>query len=660
MPEAESRCANEDCNSAQAEDDLCSCEGFCQDCHESCISPSCEDNIREADEEEGRREAEDAWASLDIKCPESPRDLGLDPAVWWPGQRESIDLIMDAFVAQGKKFVMAAIPTGGGKTIIASAVQKLLARAHEGDSGTGGSSLALTHTIQLQQQYTKTLKGAAIVTGRGNYPCVLSEGSEYRIGTDPEKPLMADEAPCADGVKCPEQKRLECPYYEQFDAAAVAGMTVMNYAYGARVLPIPSFGEEPNPFHRDLLVGDECHLAERAVVEAAGIKLWTGPLSRIGISMPSLDTRIEVEEGGPRSRKRVRYESVPVWISWAASHQLRAFEHLKQMRAEFSTAKSIVLTEKRGHAEAKAARSRMRSAKVLAESIEAIARISKPEEWIIRRDWSADKRVVSATVQPLFGWTSADDLLFKHFHRILLMSATPGDPDVARLTLGLPKEDFLYLERPSTFPRENRPVFYWPITKLNYSSTEAEWDQIARAIGFIASMPAHQQRKGLVHSGSKVNALRLVALINRYLPGRAFTHGSSSESDEDFTREGALEEFRRSPEPRIFVTASFTTGLDLPYIIGWQVIAKVPYGSLGDEITAKRRAFKLENGYAFGQQVYQAECANTIVQATGRIVRAPDDSGPTFILDGNFEMLYKQAYWPKFFLDAFKRFRVDS
>ena len=599
----------------------------------------------------------DAWATVDLKCPASPRDLGLDAPSWWPGQRESIDEIMDAFVSQGKKFVMAAIPTGGGKTIIASAVQKLLARAHDGDSGTGGASLALTHTIQLQRQYTDTLKDAEIVTGRGNHECVLSAGSEYRIGTDPEKPLMADDAPCAEGEKCPEQKRLECPYYDQFDRAAAAPMTVMNYAYAARILPIPMFGEDPNPFHRDLLVSDECHLAERAIVEAAGIKLWTGPLSRIGLVFPSLDTRVQVEEGGPRSKKMVRYESVPVWVSWAASNMLRVTEALKQARQEFAAARATVITEKRGHAEAKSARSRLRSAKALVESMQAVASINNPAEWIIRRDWSVDKRVISATVQPLFGWTSADHLLFRPFRRVLLMSATPGDPEVARVTLGLPKEDFIYIERPSTFPRENRPVLYWPITKLNYSSTDADWDQIARAIGFIATRPGNLHRKGLVHSGSKANALRLVKLLNRYLPGRAFTHGSS---DEDFTREEALEEFKKSPEPRIFITASFTTGLDLPYIIGWQVIAKVPYGSLGDEITAKRRAFKLQNGYNFGQQVYQAECANTIVQAAGRGVRTPTDTCETYILDGNYEMLHKQAYWPKFYLDAFKRFRVDS
>lgn len=39
-------CAN--CGSVTSVDDLCKCEDFCPDCHESHVSSSCEDNDREA------------------------------------------------------------------------------------------------------------------------------------------------------------------------------------------------------------------------------------------------------------------------------------------------------------------------------------------------------------------------------------------------------------------------------------------------------------------------------------------------------------------------------------------------------------------------------------------------------------------------------------
>ncbi len=579
-----------------------------------------------------------------IRCPESPQDLGLNEPEWWPGQRESIDLIMDAFVMQGKKYVMAAIPTGGGKTLIAAAVQKLLARSTSdfGGGKYGGNSLVLTHTIQLQGQYQRTLNNATVVTGRSNHLCELPSDSEFRLGVEPPDSLTAEDAPC---TTCPIGLNTSdgCSYYRQFYAAADSPMTIMNYAYASRILQIPKFkGYAGNPFHRDLLVADECHLAESAIISAAGVKIWTARLSSAGINLPSLHTRIEVLEGGPRSQKTVRYENVRVWIMWAADTLVELNPLVKKARAAFDVSKTPTN------------RKALKKIEALWEALTFLAHgIHAPDEWVIRRDTVPGKSFpVSVTIQPLFGWTVAQPQLFRHFEKILLMSATPGDPDIARRHLGISEHDFTYIERPSTFPVANRPVIYWPIVKLNYQSDEQDWDKLARAIGFIATRPENVNRKGLVHSGSAANASRLVALLSRYLGERAFSHGDNH----SYTREEALDEFIGSSDPKILVTASFTTGLDLPYVIGWQVIAKIPFGSLGDEITARRRAFKLPNGYPFGQKSYEAECANTVVQASGRINRTPPNCGPTYILDGNWDLVKSKAFLPKFFLDAHQRF----
>jgi Rad3-related DNA helicase len=426
-------------------------------------------------------------------------------------------------------------------------------------------------------------------------------------------------------------------------------MTIMNYAYASRILQIPMFkGYDGNPFHRDLLVADECHLAESAIISAAGVKVWTARLSSAGIDLPSLHTRIEVLEGGPRSQKTVRYENIRVWIMWAVDTLVELDPMVKKARAAFAVSKTPTN------------RKALKKLEATWEAVSFLAHgIHEPDEWIVRRDYSSSpgySKPISVTIQPLFGWTVAQSQLFRHFEKILLMSATPGDPDIARRHLGISEHDFTYIERPSTFPVANRPVIYWPIVKLNYHSDEQDWDKLARAIGFIATRPENLNRKGLVHSGSAANARKLVTLLGRYLGQRAYSHGDGQEH----TREGALVEFVESSDPRILVTASFTTGLDLPYVIGWQVIAKIPFGSLGDEITARRRAFKLPNGYPFGQKSYEAECANTVVQACGRINRTPTDCGPTYVLDGNFDLLYHKVFIPRFFKDAFQRFRIQG
>ncbi len=259
-------------------------------------------------------------------------------------------------------------------------------------------------------------------------------------------------------------------------------------------------------------------------------------------------------------------------------------------------------------------------------------------------------------VMPLWGWTQAEQRLWRYFDRVLLMSATPGDPNIERIKLGIPANEFLYIERPSIFPIVNRPIYYLPTAKLNYQSSEHDWRRVATVIQQVADQ--FPERKGLIHSGSAKNASHLVELLNEMFPGnnRYFTHDKASK----LSREQALEQFTVADAPLVLISASFTTGLDLPYIIGWQVIAKVPFGSLADEVTARRRSFIAADGYKFGQAVYQAEAMNTIVQAAGRIVRAPDDQGPTFILDGNYAMLHAQAYKPKFYTDAYQKVDPSS
>jgi len=111
--------------------------------------------------------------------------------------------------------------------------------------------------------------------------------------------------------------------------------------------------------------------------------------------------------------------------------------------------------------------------------------------------------------------------------------------------------------------------------------------------------------------------------------------------------------FRESAAPIILITPSVATGVDLPYMIGWQVIAKVPYGNLGDPITKARFDFELVEGDKFGRRVYDMEAMSTVVQAAGRAVRAPDDHGVTYILDGNYYPLHKRTTHPSHYDSAF-------
>ena len=117
--------------------------------------------------------------------------------------------------------------------------------------------------------------------------------------------------------------------------------------------------------------------------------------------------------------------------------------------------------------------------------------------------------------------------------------------------------------------------------------------------------------------------------------------------------------FEHAQEPLVIISPSMTTGIDLPYIVGFQIIAKVPYADLGDPVTAARRTYKPEWNPKFGQQVYDADALNTVVQAAGRAVRTPTDQGVTYVIDGNFWGLYARAYSPESFRETVRWLKAN-
>jgi Rad3-related DNA helicase len=581
-------------------------------------------------------------------------ELGLPKESWRPNQREVIQEILDAFDS-GIKFVSLAAPTGSGKSLIAAAVQKLLSF-----SGSG-NSLVLTHTIQLQEQYRQFLPDAVVLKGRRNFLCELPAEHPARLGFLEE--MTAETAPCADGQAC--DAKLDgpggCGYYRQYWTAAYAPMVVTNYAYALRILQLPvmrissaqGYRQIANPFRRPLLIADESHLLEQAVLESVSLRIHNRLLYLCGVRLPPADETQEVVRYGPRT-VRTRESSVK-WSEWARQSLPSVISALERIRAEQTSIIGLCLEDPSARNQKLLAEIRMkhRQLTALRDGMSILAELSSPEEWIIRRDIVYGKES-GITARPLFGRTETNRLLWRHFDRVLLMSATPGDPKLESIRLDIPEDQHYFIEVPSIFPPERRPVYFWPVRSLSHRSTDEDWQAIAKAIAHIAQSGHWKYRKGLVHTASHRNARKLTEMLNALIPGRFFTHG---ESTTEVSR--ALKTFITSKEPLVMVTASMTTGVDIPYLIGWQVIAKVPYASLGDEIVAARRAFRLENGYPIGQELYDSEAQNAVIQAAGRAVRSVDDAGVTFILDANYARLYKRTWSPRFFREAFRELIIE-
>src|SRR5690554_5086926 len=170
-----------------------------------------------------------------------------------PGQREAIEAARDAFAA-GKRFVVIEAPTGSGKSGIAVTL------AHE-----SASAFVVTAQKLLQDQYVRDFPDLALMKGRANYPCLIA-------------PTHAAAAPCLAGRKLPECE--ECPYFTAKDVAIAANSTTMNYAYYLAELNYSGgFGE------RDLLVLDEAHNAEAALMNFAQVTISDALLAAAGVPL---------------------------------------------------------------------------------------------------------------------------------------------------------------------------------------------------------------------------------------------------------------------------------------------------------------------------------------------------------------------------------------
>jgi uncharacterized membrane protein YgcG len=87
----------------------------------------------------------------------------------------------------------------------------------------------------------------------------------------------------------------------------------------------------------------------------------------------------------------------------------------------------------------------------------------------------------------------------------------------------------------------------------------------------------------------------------------------------------------------VFLSVKMEEALDLRGDLArWQVLCKAPFQNTGDS----RVAHRLEDGqWAW----YYRAALRTVIQACGRVVRAPDDHGATYLADSSLLQLFDRA-----------------
>lgn len=460
----------------------------------------------------------------------------------------------------------------------------------------------LTGTKQLQTQYSDL--GPFKVLGRNNFPCLIQPS------------VQADRAMCTVGIECEykgDSGMPGCGYYDQKRKAAVEPEVVWNYAFWLAQMNYGHWRNKP-----DLLILDEAHTVREHVRSFASITVRVGATQLAAIPW----CRVE------------NFHAAQAWAeAWVKQVHNRAKGAIDERE--------------------------IRTLEALEQSM--LAMIRAKDDWVIEE---TDSKI---TFRPVWPDELMNQYVYKHVApqgKIVFLSATILNPDAFCRLNGLKREDVEYLDVPSTFPVRNRPIRYWNQGKV---SAKTGYDAVAEAVETIMSM---EPERGIIHTVS-------YALAEAIESGLSRANGRRIVVPKAQNREYMLEYFRKTPGC-VLLTPSMHTGVDLPYdLLRWQVITKIPFPDLRDaQIKAAMKevpcpAYEGElhaddcpvcRGKGVitdrrGQLAYNYQTVATLVQTYGRIVRAIDDYGRTYLLDGNYSGWFRPAMkdlLPTFFTEAVK------
>jgi len=528
---------------------------------------------------------------------ERPSDFGVtEHEEWREGQLDTVKWAINTMPAYG----LLEAPTGSGKTACAKAISSV----HR--------VVALTETKSLQDQYG-SIYNATVLKGKGNYSCVHPRevrGKPHLANCD--ECIYADKGMSA----CPYSR--DCLYLLAKHRAMYSDFVCLNYAYW---LTSQLFRKH----HEGVLVCDEAHGLPEQVIKRAGFSLRD--TRRMEYGLPEFP-KIKEAQGLFAKVEKPLQPSVD-WLL-AAIVQLRVL--YKQYQpvgdVDVESAKILRRIENLGYK--------------LRATLDAIESCS--DEWFVE-SIPGD----SLEVKPLTARNHFYDFFGAPNRRILMMSATLGNPEAMAKELGLEESKWASQAVPNAWPAARRPIYRLPAPRLSYTSSEKEYgkqaDLIAQA---ILSVP--HDWSGIIHVTRKTEASLLAnRLARRGLQDRVWVTPKTGTSKQ-------LEawEIRKAKFPgSLMVSWAHHEGFD-----GLEekicVTAKVQFPSLGDKYEQRR--------FEFSKEMYQQRAAQTMEQSQGRTRRGREEDydteterrGLNIIADENVRMI------KRFFSESFREALVKG
>lgn len=545
---------------------------------------------------------------------------------FFEGQLESIVDIVDSFLNKGVKHVILEAPTGVGKTIIAYTVHRTIDRLL---GATRLRTSVTTTTKGLQRQYENDTKTYDL-KGKKNYMCPL--GQEH-YGTAGCKNLCAKRQ-CRPKSDCPFVTRrlnwTENSYWRCTNTAMFISM------------PPELCMKDTNK--ADLVVLDECHKLPNTLLDQMtisfdpeslqAVNLLYGRPSKVYIEATKVTEKLielfssKVGQLVDIPEKLVTSEEegeVSVW---------KVYEHLSKL-LEFVEVK---LKDDKIDEKIKDICGRVLEHCSTWRTTCGVLLECGAREFVVQSCSNGNiefKPVYPAHVSEYGGFRKGD--YFLH------MSATICGLGAYASLLGIKEGEYVTIEMPHPIPVESRPINYIPIAKMSGRNVDENvLTSMVKAIDELITERPNDN--GLVHTSS-------YALAEKLMTRSKFKQKMFIGRDRQQTMELLKMNANIKDRSVVVLSPSMVEGFDLKYdLCRWQVIAKVPFGFLGDPLI---RYLCDKNPGAYNRQTVLE-----VVQASGRVVRGVDDFGETFILDSSFSQLMGRGhkYFPKWYLDALREF----
>ncbi|WP_372911005.1 helicase C-terminal domain-containing protein [Salinigranum sp.] len=502
-------------------------------------------------------------------------------------QEQALVDIRDAFAA-GNDVVLVRAPTGSGKSLLARAICGAAATVEE--SRPRDATDAYYTTPQVSQlddvAADSLLDDFQVIRGKRNYTCILNGEEETPV----------NQAPCARqrGFDCSVKHR--CPYYSARAIASNRRIAAMTLAYFMQTAGSDVFRK------RDVVVVDEAH----------GLAEWAEMYATIDLTPRTVpvwdDLRVPaVADAEDPLERTVRFADALVGVCENAKDDLLAKNELSPDEAARRDRLQELVSE-------------------LKWFVDDARDPQSPTTWVVDQP---DGAGTSLSIKPLDPARYLKHTVWDRGNRFALLSATILNKEAFCRGVGLNPARVALVDVPHTFPLEHRPLFDVTQGKMTYDHRDETVPKIARLL--VRLMAEHPDEKGLVHCHSYSIQERLhERLAGMGVGARVRAHGRDDRND-------ALDAWKASSKPTLFLSVKMEEALDLKGdLCRWQVLCKAPYLNTSDSRVARR----LEDGQ---WSWYHRAALRTVIQACGRVVRAPDDHGATYLADSSLLDLFDRA-----------------